>query len=82
MGLKMLEPWKNPRSKNYWFRRRIPKQYLGYFAGRTEIKISLGTADYNEIRVCARIDGSFYLGDHFARRNQILSFEVTALLWQ
>ena len=23
MGLKMLEPWKNPRSKNYWFRRRI-----------------------------------------------------------
>jgi len=48
MGLKMLEPWKNPRSKNYWFRRRIPKQYIGYFAGRAEIKISLGTADYNE----------------------------------
>ena len=48
MGLKMLEPWKNPRSKNYWFRRRIPKQYLGYFAGRTEVKISLGTADYDE----------------------------------
>ena len=48
MGLKMLEPWKNPRSKNYWFRRRIPKHYIGYFAGRTEIKISLGTADYDE----------------------------------
>ena len=54
MGLKMLEPWKNPRSKNYWFRRRIPKQYIGYFAGRAEIKISLGTADYNEALCAAR----------------------------
>jgi integrase len=51
MGLKMLEPWKNPRSKKFWFRRRIPKQYLDYFAGRTEIKISLGTADYDEAKL-------------------------------
>ncbi|UPJ68602.1 DUF6538 domain-containing protein [Bradyrhizobium sp. 191] len=39
----MLEPWKNPRSRNFWFRRRIPKKYRAFFGDRAEIKISLGT---------------------------------------
>lgn len=48
MGRKMIEPWKNPRSRRFWFRRRIPKQFRAFFAGRAEIKISLGTTDYDE----------------------------------
>lgn len=48
MGKKMLEPWKNPRSRKYWFRRRIPKRFRHFFGGRAEIKISLGTTDYDD----------------------------------
>lgn len=44
MAFKMTKPWKNPRSDNFWFRRRVPARLVG-FMGKREIKFSLGTAD-------------------------------------
>lgn len=44
MALRMLTPWKNPRSENLWFRRRVPPKLVA-FMGRTEVKFSLGTSD-------------------------------------
>src|SRR5882724_4977989 len=44
MALRMLTPWKNPRSENLWFRRRVPPGLVS-FMGRREIKFSLGTSD-------------------------------------
>jgi integrase len=44
MVMRMLSPWKNPRSDNFWFRRRVPA-HLVAFMGRREIKFSLGTSD-------------------------------------
>jgi integrase len=44
MAIRMLSPWKNPRSENLWFRRRVPVNLVA-FMGRREIKFSLGTAD-------------------------------------
>jgi hypothetical protein len=35
----MLTPWKNPRSENLWFRRRVPPKLVA-FMGRTEVKFS------------------------------------------
>jgi hypothetical protein len=46
----MLEPWKNPRSTFWWFRRRVPKEYLR-FGMPTEIKFSLGTKDFKEAEI-------------------------------
>jgi len=43
----MLKPWINPRSKFYWFRRRIPKA-CRRFGMPAEIKFSLETTDYQE----------------------------------
>jgi integrase len=40
----MLSLWKNPRSENLWFRRRVPEP-LVEFMGRREVKFSLGTPD-------------------------------------
>ncbi|MET0219437.1 MAG: DUF6538 domain-containing protein, partial [Tardiphaga sp.] len=40
----MLTPWKNPRSENLWFRRRVPPNLVA-FMGRKEVKFSLGTSD-------------------------------------
>jgi len=44
MAFKMQAPWKNPRSENLWFRRRVPKDLVA-FMGKREIKFSLGTSD-------------------------------------
>ncbi len=44
MAIRMLTPWKNPRSENLWFRRRVPPKLVP-FMGRKEIKFSLGTSD-------------------------------------
>ncbi|WFU45385.1 hypothetical protein QA640_02515 [Bradyrhizobium sp. CB82] len=27
MGFRVIQPWVNPRSEFYWFRRRVPKAY-------------------------------------------------------
>src|ERR1700685_2668752 len=43
----MLQPWVNPRSEFYWFRRRVPKAYR-MFGMPAEIKFSLGTKDWGE----------------------------------
>jgi integrase len=43
----MLQPWKNPRSEFYWFRRRVPAAALA-FMGRPEIKFSLKTKNWDE----------------------------------
>jgi hypothetical protein len=40
MAMRMLTPWKNPRSENLWFRRRVPAKLVA-FMGRREIKFSL-----------------------------------------
>jgi integrase len=44
MAMRMITPWKNPRSENLWFRRRVPAELVA-FMGRREIKFSLGTSD-------------------------------------
>jgi hypothetical protein len=41
----MHAPWKNPRSENLWFRRRVPADLIAFMGGKREIKFSLGTAD-------------------------------------
>ena len=43
----MIEPWQNPRSKFYWFRRRVPVAHRK-FGLPAEIKFSLGTTDWDE----------------------------------
>src|SRR5258707_15666814 len=43
----MIQPWVNPRSEFYWFRRRVPKAYR-MFGMPAEIKFSLGTKDWDE----------------------------------
>jgi hypothetical protein len=43
----MIEPWVNPRSEFYWFRRRIPKAYR-WSGMPAEIKFSLKTKDWDE----------------------------------
>jgi hypothetical protein len=47
VGLRMIQPWENPRSKYYWFRRRVPAEYRK-FGMPTEIKFSLATEDRDE----------------------------------
>jgi hypothetical protein len=43
----MIEPWVNPRSEFYWFRRRVPAAYRK-FGMPAEIKFSLATKDWDE----------------------------------
>jgi hypothetical protein len=45
--LRMIQPWENPRSKFYWFRRRVPMKYRR-FGLPSEIKFSLATVDWDE----------------------------------
>lgn len=53
MGFRMIEPWKNPRSKFLWFRRRVPERFVALM-GRREIKFSLGIKDPGEAQLrCA-----------------------------
>lgn len=47
MSLRMIEPWENPRSRFYWFRRRVPAKYRK-FGMPTEIKFSLETTARDE----------------------------------
>ncbi|MGY3133402.1 integrase [Bradyrhizobium sp. USDA 4501] len=47
MSFRMIQPWVNPRSEFYWFRRRVPKAYRT-FGMPSEIKFSLGTKDWDE----------------------------------
>jgi hypothetical protein len=44
MAMRRITRWKNPRSENPWFRRRVPAEVVA-FMGRREIKFSLGTSD-------------------------------------
>jgi Domain of unknown function (DUF6538) len=49
----MCEPWEHPRSKVWWFRRRVPAR-LTRFGLKGEIKESLGTKDWDEaVLLCA-----------------------------
>jgi len=43
----MIQPWKNPRSEFYWFRRRVPARYR-QFEMPAVIKFSLRTKDWDE----------------------------------
>jgi hypothetical protein len=43
----MIQPWENPRSRFFWFRRRVPTRYLK-FGMPAEIKFSLETADWDK----------------------------------
>jgi hypothetical protein len=45
MAFKMQAPWKNPRSENLWFRRRVPANLVAFMGGKREIESSLGTSD-------------------------------------
>jgi hypothetical protein len=44
----MIEPWVNPRSRFFWFRRRVPREYREKFGMPAEIKFSLETTDRDE----------------------------------
>ena len=48
MSFRMVQPWVNPRSRFYWFRRRVPKKFR-QFGLPAEIKFSLETADWDEV---------------------------------
>lgn len=50
MRLVVIGPWKNPRSKVYWFRRRVPAKYR-MFGMPAEIKFSLGTTDLEQAKI-------------------------------
>ena len=50
MGFRMIEPWKNPRSKFLWFRKRVPERFVALM-GRREIKFSLGIKDPDEAQL-------------------------------
>ena len=50
MRLVVIGPWKNPRSKVYWFRRRVPAKYRK-FGMPAEIKFRLGTTDLEEAKI-------------------------------
>lgn len=47
MSFRMIQPRENPRSKFYWFRRRVPVAYRA-FGMPVEIKFSLETTDRDE----------------------------------
>lgn len=47
MSLRMIQPWVNPRSEFYWFRRRVPAKYLKFGMPQI-IKFSLRTKDKEE----------------------------------
>jgi integrase len=47
VSFRMIQPWENPRSRFYWFRRRVPKKFR-QFGLPAEIKFSLETADWDE----------------------------------
>lgn len=47
MSFRMIQPWENPRSKFYWFPRRVPSAYRK-FGLPAEIKFSLETTDWDE----------------------------------
>jgi hypothetical protein len=50
VGLRIIQPWVNPRSKYYWFRRRVPQEYRT-FGMPTEIKFSLETESREEAQL-------------------------------
>jgi hypothetical protein len=47
VSLRMIQPWVNPRSEFFWFRRRVPAKYLK-FGMPPVIKFSLRTKDKDE----------------------------------
>jgi uncharacterized protein DUF6538 len=52
----MSEPWVNPRSRFFWFRRRVPEEFSRLGLPR-EIKFSLETTDREEAQLrCAQIN--------------------------
>ncbi len=48
MGFRMYQPWEHPRSKVWWFRRRIPVRLVRFGIVAREIKESLHTTDWDE----------------------------------
>jgi integrase len=48
MGFRMYQPWEHPRSKVWWFRRRIPARLARFGIVAREIKESLRTKDWDE----------------------------------
>ena len=56
MGFRMVRPWEHPRSKVWWFRRRIPARLARFGIVAREIKESLHTKDWDEALIrCALI---------------------------
>ena len=45
----MSRPWPHPKTGVFWFRRRIPKDFVT-LVGRREEKASLGTKDVGEAK--------------------------------
>jgi integrase len=79
----MIKPWKNPRSEFWWFRRRIPKQYLK-FGMPAEIKFSLGTKDLREAEILCleenlRFERAWRAGMIGAPPNELSHLQIVAL---
>jgi integrase len=51
MGLRMITPWKHPRSDNLWFRKRVPDRFRAFMGGLREIKESLGTSSMTDAKL-------------------------------
>lgn len=83
MGLRMIEPWENPRSDVYWFRRRIPVKLVG-FMGRTELKFSLKTKNWDEaVLLCneenLKLERMWYEHLHGRTHTELTQLQVAAL---
>jgi integrase len=59
-------PYLEPRGSVWWFRRKIEKELLAYYAPKTEFRFSLRTKDKKEAEAKARIE-SVKLDQEFAR---------------
>ena len=83
MGLRMIEPWENPRSDMYWFRRRIPTNLVG-FMGRKELKFSLKTKDWDEaVLLCnkenLKLERMWHEHLHGRTHTELTQLQVAAL---
>jgi hypothetical protein len=79
----MIKPWKNPRSDVWWFRRRVPKEFLKY-GMPAEIKFSLGTKDKAEAKIrCqeenAKIERQWRAGLVGTPPTELSHLQITAL---
>jgi integrase len=86
MAFRMQAPWKNPRSDNLWFRRRVPSNLVA-FMGKREIKFSLATSDPELAKIRfqeenARLERMWHEHRHGQRYVKLSPRQISALAGQ